>query len=193
MRGFPTIAKFLKSMPYQVKAVHRKVAHEFSKTTVTSIELVAGFGVRNDAHFGVTVKHRSRVAKDPTQPNLRQVHLLHEELFDEVAGLGLQVLPGQMGENITTRGLDLFSLGAGTRLKIGAKAVIEITGLRNPCSQIENFQSGLLAAVLGRSADGSLQRKAGVMAIVLQGGIVLAGDPIDILYAPIDHTALLPV
>ena len=180
-------------MSYQVAAVHRKISHEFSKTTVTSIELVAGHGVRDDAHFGVTVKHRSRVAKDPTQPNLRQVHLLHEELFDEVAGLGLQVSPGQMGENITTRGLDLLSLGAGTRLKIGATAVVEITGLRNPCSQIENFQSGLLAAVLGRSADGSLRRKAGVMAIVLQGGWVQADDAIDILYAPIEHTALLPV
>ena len=180
-------------MPYQVKAVHRKIAHEFSKTTVTSIDLVAGHGVRDDAHFGVTVKHRSRVAKDPTQPNLRQVHLLHEELFDKVAGLGLQVLPGQMGENITTRGLDLLSLGAGTRLKIGATAVVEITGLRNPCSQIETFQSGLLPAVLGRSADGSLVRKAGVMAIVLQGGLVIAGDAIDILHEPLPHTALLPV
>ncbi len=147
----------------------------------------------DDAHFGVTVKHRSRVAKDPTQPNLRQVHLLHEELFDEVAGLGFQVLPGEMGENITTRGLGLLSFSAGTRLKIGASAVVEITGLRNPCSQIDNFQTGLLAAVLDRGKDDSLVRKAGVMSIVLQGGLVWADDAIDILFEPIHYTALLPV
>lgn len=149
--------------------------------------------MRDDAHYGITVKHRSRVAKDPTQPNLRQVHLLHEELFAEVAEQDLRVLPGQMGENITTRGIKLLGFGKGTRLKIGTGAIVEITGLRNPCSQIENFQPGLLAAVLGRTADGSLIRKAGVMAIVLEGGIVQANDTIEVMYEPSDFKALLPV
>ena len=180
-------------MPYRVVEVHRKSVYSFSKTTVPSIELVPGHGVRDDAHYGVTVKHRSRVAKDPTQPNLRQVHLLHEELFAEVAECGLQVLPGQMGENITTRGINLLGLSTGARLKIGAHAVIEVRGLRNPCSQIENFQSGLLAAVLGRAADGSLIRKAGVMAIVLEGGLVQPTDTIEIVHEPREHKALLPV
>lgn len=180
-------------MLYQVTAVHQNLAHKFSKTTVPRIELVAGYGVRNDAHFGVTVKHRSRVAKDPTQPNLRQVHLLHEELFDAVASGGLNVLPGDMGENLTTRGIDLLALATGTRLMIGLSAVIEITGLRNPCSQIENFQTGLMAAVLDRDVDGALVRKAGVMAVVLQGGFVQAGDVIDIVYEPNEYRMLVPV
>ena len=124
--------------------------HNFSKITKPAITLIAGLGVKGDAHSGVTVKHRSRVARDPTQPNLRQVHLIHSELFDEVAGQGLEVYPGQMGENITTRGLDLLAMPQGTRLHLGADAVIEITGLRNPCSQIEKFQSGLLKACLDK-------------------------------------------
>ena len=180
-------------MPYQVVAVHRNRTHSFSKFAVPSVELVAGHGVRDDAHYGVTVKHRSRVAKDPSQPNLRQVHLLHEELFAEVAEHGLQVLPGHMGENITTRGIKLLALSTGTRLKIGAHAIVEITGLRNPCSQIENFRPGLLSAVLGRATDGSLIRKAGVMAIVLEGGVVQTADTIEVMYEPSDFTALLPV
>lgn len=180
-------------MSYQVVAVHRNQMHSFSKSVVRSVELVPGHGVRGDAHCGVTVKHRSRVAKDPTQPNLRQVHLLHEELFEEVAEHGLHVLPGQMGENITTRGIGLLALSAGTRLKIGAQAVVEITGLRNPCSQIEDFQPGLLSAVLSRAADGVLIRKAGVMAIVLEGGIVQMNDPIEVMYEPPNFKALVPV
>ena len=180
-------------MPYQVVAVHRNQLHSFSKSAVPSAELVPGHGVRGDAHHGVTVKHRSRVAKDPTQPNLRQVHLIHEELFAEVAEHGLQVLPGQMGENITTRGIKLLALSTGTQLKIGAHAVVEITGLRNPCSQIENFQPGLLSAVLGRATDGSLVRKAGVMAIVLEAGVIQAKDTIEVIYEPRDFKTLLPV
>jgi MOSC domain-containing protein YiiM len=181
------------SMAYRVVEVHKRLEHAFSKTTVPSIELVPGHGVRDDAHFGVTVKHRSRVAKDPTQPNLRQVHLLHEELFAEVAESGRLVLPGRMGENITTQGIDLLGLSMGARLKIGTHAVIEITGLRNPCAQIENFQSGLLAAVVGRAADGSLVRKAGVMAIVLEGGFVRRGDTLEIVHAPREYKPLLPI
>ena len=180
-------------MLYQVCAVHQNPTHQFSKISVPAIELVAGHGVRGDAHFGVTVKHRSRVAKDPTQPNLRQVHLLHAELFAAVAACGLELRPGDMGENRTTRGIDLLALGTGTRLKIGTTAVIEITGLRNPCSQIEKFQSGLLAAVLDRSADSVLIRKAGVMGIVLQGGFVQAGNAIDVVHVPDEHQALVPV
>lgn len=176
----------------RVVAVHRNGDHRFSKDTVAAIELVAGEGVRGDAHCGVTVKHRSRVARDPGQPNLRQVHLLHEELFAELATAGLQVAPGQMGENVTTRGIDLLSLSAGTVLRLGRRCVVEITGLRNPCAQIEDFRPGLLAAVLGRSADGGLIRKAGVMGIVLEGGVVAAGDAIAI-EPPASHRPLQPV
>ena len=177
----------------QVVAVHKNVAHTFSKSTVPCVELVPGHGVREDAHFGVTVKHRSRVARDATQPNLRQVHLLHEELFAEVASRGLRVLPGAMGENVTTRGIDLLSLSAGTRLKLGTHAVIEITGLRNPCAQIENFHTGLLAAVLDRASDGSLVRKAGVMAVVLEGGFVRPTDRVEVAFMPHEHKPLQPV
>ncbi len=177
----------------QVVAVHRSCGHVFSKETVPVVELVAGHGVREDAHFGAQVKHRSRVAKDPTQPNLRQVHLLHEELFAELALKGFSVSPGEMGENITTRGIALLGLGAGTRLKLGPRAVVEITGLRNPCSQIESFQAGLLAAVLARASDGSLIRKAGVMAIVVEGGLVCAADNIEVLQVAREYRALQPV
>jgi MOSC domain-containing protein YiiM len=180
-------------MPYQVVAVHKDHTHSFSKAAVPSIELVSGHGVRDDAHYGVTVKHRSRVAKDPTQPNLRQVHLIHEELFAEVAEQGLQVQHGQMGENITTRGINLLALSTGTKLKIGAHAIVEITGLRNPCAQIENFRPGLLSAVLEHSADGFLIRKAGVMGIVLEGGIVQANDTIELMHEPREFKPLLPV
>lgn len=180
-------------MQSQVVSVHRGAGHSFSKSTVPTVELVVGHGVREDAHFGVTVKHRSRVAKDPTQPNLRQVHLLQQELFAEVAELGLSVSPGEMGENITTRGIALLTLGSGTRLRLGECAVVEITGLRNPCSQIEDFRAGLLAAVLGRATDGSLIRKAGVMAIVLEGGMVRAADNIEVVHMPHEYKALQPV
>jgi MOSC domain-containing protein YiiM len=180
-------------MSARVVAVHRGAGHLFSKDTVPSIELLAGLGVSGDAHCGATVRHRSRVARDPTQPNLRQVHLLHAELFAELARAGLQVAPGQMGENITTRGIDLLALPADTRLRIGARCVVRITGLRNPCRQIEQFRAGLLAAVLGRDAGGGLVRKAGVMGVVLDGGVVMPGDAIDIAGGPDDHRPLQPV
>ncbi len=177
----------------KVVAVHASSNHAFSKAVQPSIELVQGHGVQGDAHYGVTVKHRSRVAKDPSQPNLRQVHLLHEELFEELSAKGLAVAPGQMGENITTRGLQLFALSVSTRLQIGSTAVIELTGLRNPCVQIEHFQPGLLAAVLDRSEDGTLVRKAGVMGIVIIGGLVSPGDEIVVVHRPSDYRALQPV
>ncbi len=153
--------------------------HGFSKPVQPSIRLLTGLGVEGDAHQGVTVKHRSRVARDPTQPNLRQVHLVHAELFEELAPLGFVLAPGNIGENILTRGIDLLALPRGTRLRFGA-AIVEVTGLRNPCAQLDRFQPGLMAATLGRDAAGNLVRKAGIMAVVLQGGDIRPGDPIAI-------------
>jgi MOSC domain-containing protein YiiM len=167
-----------------VVSVSRSAAHTFSKPVAESITLLAGLGVEGDAHMGATVKHRSRVAQNPNQPNLRQVHLIHAELFDEVREDGYHVEPGQLGENITTRGIDLLRLPAGTRLHIGEQAVVEITGLRNPCAQIDDFRKGLLSRVLVRDENGSLIRKAGVMSIVLNGGEVRAGDRIRVELPP---------
>lgn len=159
-----------------VVAVCRDDEHRFSKIPVDEIVLLPGLGVQGDAHLGVTVQHRSRVAADPTQPNLRQVHLIHVELLTEVAEHGFAVDPGQLGENISTRGIDLLALPQGTLLQIGDEAVIEITGLRNPCQQINTFQSGLLREVLIKNSAGELVRKAGVMSVVVTGGVVRPGD-----------------
>jgi MOSC domain-containing protein YiiM len=175
-----------------VVAVAAGATHDFSKPTTPSIRLVVGEGVVGDAHRGVTVKHRSRVAADPTQPNLRQVHLIHAELFDELAGKGFDVTPGRMGENVTTRGVDLLGLPKGTRLRIG-ETLIEITGLRNPCVQIDGLAKGLMAATLDHGADGSLIRKAGVMGIVVEGGDIRPGDAIATTLPPTPHRALEPV
>jgi MOSC domain-containing protein YiiM len=176
-----------------VLAVCSDGSHSFSKPVATEgIMLFAGLGVAGDAHCGETVKHRSRVAVDPTQPNLRQVHLIHAELLDELAGKGFTVEAGELGENILTRGIDLLGLGTGTRLLIG-EAEIEVTGLRNPCAQIERFQAGLLAAVLDRAADGALIRKCGVMGVVLRGGRVRAGDAIMAVTPGGAHRPLAPV
>jgi len=173
-----------------VVSVNRGARHAFSKLAQDRIRLVAGLGVEGDAHCGETVKHRSRVRVDPSQPNLRQVHLIHAELHDELAGAGFDVSPGDMGENVTTRGLDLLALPAGARLRIGPDAVVEVTGLRSPCSQLDAFQPGLMAACLGRGADGELIRKAGIMAIVLAGGDVRPGDAIAVEYPPEPHRKL---
>src|SRR5918999_1607601 len=143
-----------------VEAVHRSASHTLKKPAQLYIQLLAGVGVEGDAHMGVTVKHRSRVARDPSQPNLRQVHLIHAELHDELRARGFTVRAGEMGENITTRGIDLLRLPVGTRLHLGAGAVVEITGLRNPCTQLERIQPGLMAAVLDRDAQENLVRKA---------------------------------
>lgn len=167
-----------------VTAVSRSGEHTFSKANQPSIELAAGLGVVGDAHLGVTVKHRSRVARDPTQPNLRQVHLIHAELHDELRAAGFHVATGDLGENVTTRGIDLLALPAGARLRLGASAVVEVTGLRNPCVQLDRFQQGLTAAVLDRDADGNLVRKAGVMAIVIDGGEIRPGDVITVELPP---------
>ncbi len=161
-----------------VTAVSSNEVYSFTKPNRDSITLLAGLGVEGDVHAGVTVKHRSRVAQDPTQPNLRQVHLIHEELFEEVAGQGHKVTPGALGENITTGGIDLLALSTGTLLRIGDEAVLEVTGLRNPCLQIDNYQDGLLKRVVFRDEDGSLVRKAGIMTVVREGGTVRPGDTI---------------
>ncbi len=173
-----------------VTSVCSSGVHGFSKQTKDHIRLLTGLGVEGDAHMGVTVKHRSRVAADPTQPNLRQVHIIHEELFEELAGKGFSVAPGDMGENISTRGIDLLSLPRGTRLHIGVEAIVEVTGLRNPCKQIDDFQKGLLHAVLDRDADGGLVRKAGIMGIVLQGGLVQPDDTIQVELPLLPHIRL---
>lgn len=167
-----------------VVAVARDGMHRFSKAVVPSIRLLTGLGVEGDAHAGVTVKHRSRVRQDPTQPNLRQVHLVAAEWLDELTSAGFDVAPGALGENVTTRGLDLIGLPTGTILRLGAEAEVEVTGLRNPCSQIEAFRTGLLAHALGRDAEGRLVRKAGIMAIVRRGGLVRAGDPVTTILPP---------
>ncbi len=176
-----------------VLAVSLSPGHSFSKPNTAGIRLVAGLGVEGDAHAGETVKHRSRVARDPNQPNLRQVHLVHSELFDELRASGFAVAPGEMGENITTAGVDLLALPTGARLRLGPEAVIEVTGLRNPCAQLDGFQQGLMAAVLDRDAEGNLVRKAGIMAIVLSGGEIRPGDAITVELPPPPHHALGPV
>lgn len=176
-----------------VVAVSSSPTHTFSKPNQQSIRLLTGLGVEGDAHLGETVKHRSRVARDPSQPNLRQVHLIHAELHDELQAAGFTVSAGQMGENITTRGVDLLLLPTGTRLHLGNTAVIEVTGLRNPCTQLDDFQSGLMAAVLGRDEHGALVRKAGIMAVVLAGGEVTPGDLIVVELPPEPHRSLQPV
>ena len=163
-----------------VIAVARDQGHNFSKKIVPDIEVIAGLGVAGDAHLGDTVKHRSRVKADPTQPNLRQVHLIHSELFDEVAEQGFSVKPADLGENITTKGVNLLSLPRHTVLEIGEDVRLEVTGLRNPCAQIDRFQKGLLAAVLDKGPNGEWIRKSGIMTVVLAGGHVHAGDAIKV-------------
>ena len=173
-----------------VTAVSRSNQHTFRKVNQPSINLIAGVGVEGDAHAGEKVKHRYLVSLDATKPNLRQVHLIQAELFDEVKEKGFSVEPGQLGENITTRGIDLLALPTGTKLKIGAKAEVELTALRNPCSQIDNFQKGLLKAVVDKDEEGNVIRKAGVMGIVLVGGEIRPGDAIQIELPPEPHQQL---
>jgi MOSC domain-containing protein YiiM len=171
-------------------ALARDGDHRFSKCSAPQLRLIAGHGVEGDAHCSTTVKHRSRVAADPGQPNLRQVHLIHAELFTELAARGFTVSPGELGENITTQGLDLLSLPRGTVLRIGAEVQLEVTGLRNPCGQIERFQPGLLAAVLDKGPGGEVIRKAGIMAVVRVGGMVRCGDTIGLELPAMPHLPL---
>ncbi|MFI9826042.1 MOSC domain-containing protein [Streptomyces sp. NPDC051913] len=162
----------------KITAVSSNGTYSFTKPNRESITLLAGLGVEGDVHAGVTVKHRSRVARDPSQPNLRQVHLLHQELFDEVREAGIEVGAGELGENVTTQGIDLLALPVGTRLHLGERAVVEVTGLRNPCLQIDTFRQGLLKQVVTRDSDGKLRLKGGIMSVVLEGGVVRPGDGI---------------
>jgi MOSC domain-containing protein YiiM len=179
--------------PTEVIAVSCAAGHRFSKQNVDRIELVVGVGVTGDGHAGVTVQHRSRVARDPSAPNLRQVHLIHAELHDELRERNFEVAPGQMGENVTTRGLDLLALPRGTRLRLGKEAIVQVTGLRNPCLQLDLFQDGLMKAVLARDEHGRLIRKAGIMGIVVAGGVVRPSDPIRVELPPQPHLPLEPV
>ena len=157
------------------------------------IRLVEGLGVEGDAHSGATVKHRSRVARDPSQPNLRQVHLIHNELLEELRAAGFDVAPSDLGENVTTQGIDLLALPRGSRLRLGSDAIVEITGLRNPCAQLDKFQKGLTAAVLDRDDAGNLVRKSGVMAVVISSGIVQVADPIVVELPALPHEPLVVV
>jgi MOSC domain-containing protein YiiM len=176
-----------------VTAVSRSPSHSFTKPNADAIRLVAGLGVEGDAHQGATVKHRSRLERFGHMPNLRQVHLIHSELFDELRDTGFVVAAGQMGENVTTEGVDLLGLPTGARLHLGPDAVVEVTGLRNPCRQLDKLQPGLMAATLARDAEGNLVRKAGIMGIVLEGGEVREGDPIRVELPPPPHQKLEPV
>jgi len=176
-----------------VTAVSRSAKHTLVKANQDSIRLVAGLGVDGDAHQGATVKHRSRVARDPAQPNLRQVHLIHAELHEELQAAGFAVAAGQMGENITTQGLDALGLPVGARLHLGEAAVVEVTGLRNPCAQLDRIQPGLMAATLSRDEHGDLVRRAGIMAVVIKDGEVRPGNPIRIELPPRPHRPLAPV
>lgn len=165
----------------RVVAVSASPTHSFSKFPTAQITLLTGLGVEGDAHCGSTVKHRSRVERDPTQPNLRQVHLVHAELFEELAAKGFSVGPGQLGENITTRGVDLLILPVDTELRIGSSTIVRLTGLRNPCAQLDRLQPGLMSAILDRTPEGAIVRKSGVMGVVIAGGPVCAGDAVVVV------------
>lgn len=180
-------------MTATVLAVARNPRHRFSKPTCDAIALLEGLGVEGDAHAGVTVRHRSRVARNPAAPNLRQVHLIQAELFDELAAKGFTIAPGAMGENVTTHGIDLLALPVGTILHLGDTAEIAVTGLRNPCLQLDRLAPGLMAATLDRSAEGGVVRKAGIMATVRRGGTVRPGDAIAVTLPPLPHRYLGPV
>jgi MOSC domain-containing protein YiiM len=176
-----------------VESVHVSPTHTMSKPVCASIRLIAGLGVEGDAHMGETVKHRSRVKADPTQPNLRQVHLIHGELIDGLRQSGFEVVPGKIGENVTTRGIDLLGLPTGALLRLGSEAVVRITGLRNPCLQLDGLQQGLMSAVLDRDSEGNVVRKAGIMGVVLHGGDVRPGDEIQVELPDGERTPLAPV
>ncbi len=176
-----------------IAAVSVSPVHALAKTPQTFIRVRAEWGVDGDAHAGVTIKHRSRVAKDPTQRNLRQIHFLHAELLDELRAQGFVIAAGQMGENVTTRGIDLLSLPERAQLYLGASVVVEVTGLRNPCSQLDRIQPGLMAATLSRDREGNLIRKAGIMGIVITGGDLAPGDTINVVMPPPPHRRLSPI
>ena len=176
-----------------VEAVSRSASHGPVKENEEAIRLIAGLGVEGDVHAGEKVQHLSRVRRDVTQPNLRQVHLIHAELHEELAAQGMEVGPGAMGENVTTRGVDLLGLPQGARLRLGSEAVVEVKGLRNPCAQLDKIAPGLMKATLDRDENGDLVHKAGVMGVVLEGGEVRPGDPIEVELPTEPHVRLAPV
>jgi MOSC domain-containing protein YiiM len=176
-----------------VETVSWSPEHTMAKTPGSVIRLLTGLGVDGDAHSGATIQHRSRVLRDPSQPNLRQVHLVHGELHDELRAAGFDVAPGQLGENIITRGVPLLDLPARTRLHVGPEAVVQVTGLRNPCTQLDAIQPGLMEAVLERAVDGQVIRKAGIMAVVVEDGEVRPGDAITVELPPPPYRRLRPV
>lgn len=167
-----------------IVSLSRDPEHHFSKKPVPQLTLPAGLGVEGDAHAGVTVRHRSRVRQDPTQPNLRQVHLISAELLEECRELGFAVQPADLGENVLTRGLDVLGLPRGTRLKLGETAVVEVTGLRNPCQQIDDFRPGLLKVMVQKGSDGQPVFRCGIMGIVLTGGEVQVGNQLGVEWPP---------
>jgi MOSC domain-containing protein YiiM len=173
-----------------VVAVSSSATHSFNKPNREYIRLLAWLGVEGDAHMGATVKHRSRVAVDPSQPNLRQVHLIHSELHAELRDAGFAVSPGELGENVTTCGIDILSLPKGARLHLGDSAVVQVTGLRNPCVQLDQFQQGLLKRLVSHDERGNVIRKAGIMSVVLTGGEIHAGDRIDVELPPAPYESL---
>jgi MOSC domain-containing protein YiiM len=177
----------------RVLAVHLSATHSFSKASVAGIELVAGLGVLGDAHSGATVRHRSRVAKDPTAPNLRQIHLIAVETLHELAEAGFDVCPGDLGENVTTEGVELAALLTGTRLAFDGGCVVEVTGLRNPCHQIETFRTGLLSQVRVELGDGSIERRVGVMGIVIVGGPITPAESFSVVAPPFGASPLVVV
>ena len=178
----------------EVVAVSRALRHGFAKQPQPAIRLLAGEGVEGDAHRGTTVQHLYQVRRDPTQPNLCQVHLFAAEKLEELAAAGYVLGPGEMGENVLTRGVDLLRLPRHTRVRLGAQAVVEITGLRTPCSQIDGYRRGLQRLLWGpRDAKGRRERRAGVMAVVLTGGDVSPGDCLVLELPPKRHLPLKPV
>ena len=180
-------------MAGRVTAVSRSGSHTFTKPNERSIRLIAGLGVEGDVHIGETAKHRSHIRKDPVQPNLRQVHLIHEELQDELRAAGFAVAAGKVGENITTCDVDLLGLPTGAHLHLGDAVVIEVTGLRKPCRQLDGYQQGLMNAVIAQDAEGNAVYKCGIMAAVVAGGDVRPGDAIRVILPPLPHRPLEPV
>ncbi len=174
-------------MPARVVAVSLSRTHTFSKHPQPHIHLLAGLGVEGDAHCGATVRHRYLARRDPTQPNLTQVHLLQAELLETLRSSGFPLLPGDLGENITTSGIDLLALPASTRLHIGPAAVVEITGLRTPCVQMNHLRPGLMAAVFTYLPSGKKSPRTGVMSIVRRGGTVTPDCPIEIELPALPH------
>ncbi len=177
----------------RILSVSAAAGHVFSKPSLKQIRLLEGLGVEGDAHCGPKVKHRAHAARNPDKPNLRQVHLIQAELFAELKRLGFVVGPGDLGENITTTGIDLLSLPVDSELRLGPKAIVRLTGLRNPCRLLDEFQNGLKNALIKRGEGGEITRKAGVMGIVVQGGLVSVGDSIAVRTPAPPHHCLEPV